>query len=112
MARRRITPFARLLLFLLIFLPLSYVVASFYNGEDPIANVKRWIGLETPAAQVQETSAPATPPSESDTAEPATMEVETSNPEAVTMEQLQQEIKEIRTQLEAQQQAIEALQAE
>lgn len=41
------TPFARLLIFLIIFLPLAYLAAAYINGEDGIANVKRMVGLET-----------------------------------------------------------------
>lgn len=40
------TPFARLLIFLIIFLPLAYLAAAYINGEDGIANVKRMIGME------------------------------------------------------------------
>lgn len=44
MARTKLTGFSRLLLFLLIFLPLAYFGASYYNGEDPIAKIKDLIG--------------------------------------------------------------------
>ena len=42
--RTKLTPFARLFLFLLIILPLAYGGASYMKGEDPIANVKEMIG--------------------------------------------------------------------
>ncbi|MEL7163688.1 MAG: hypothetical protein AAFN92_23215, partial [Bacteroidota bacterium] len=53
--------------FLLFFVPLAYVGASYYNGEDPIANVKGMLGMNdtTPATeQVDNTSnnSPATQP--------------------------------------------------
>ncbi|TXF88071.1 hypothetical protein FUA23_16450 [Neolewinella aurantiaca] len=45
MAKTRMTPFSRLLLFLLVFLPLAYFGASYYNGEDPVANIKNALGM-------------------------------------------------------------------
>ena len=44
MPRTKLTGFSRLLLFLLIFLPLAYIGASYYNGEDPIGKIKSWFG--------------------------------------------------------------------
>jgi cell division protein FtsB len=44
--RTRLTPFARLFLFLIIILPLAYGGASYMKGEDPIANIKEMIGGE------------------------------------------------------------------
>ena len=41
--RTKLTPFARLFLFLIIILPLAYGGASYMKGEDPIANVKEMI---------------------------------------------------------------------
>ncbi|MCH2083073.1 MAG: hypothetical protein MK226_11835 [Saprospiraceae bacterium] len=47
MARKfKTTPFARFFLMILILAPLAYVGAAYYNGEDPIQNVKQAIGLE------------------------------------------------------------------
>lgn len=40
------TPFSRLLLFLFIFIPTAYIGASYYNGEDPIANIKGMLGMD------------------------------------------------------------------
>ena len=34
---------------MLIALPVIYVAASFYNGEDPVANVKGWFGVNESA---------------------------------------------------------------
>ena len=44
--KTQLTPFARMLLFLVIFLPLAYVGAAYYNGEDPVAKVKEMMGGE------------------------------------------------------------------
>ena len=30
---------------MLIALPIIYVAAALYNGEDPVANVKGWLGM-------------------------------------------------------------------
>jgi hypothetical protein len=58
MAKRKMTPFARLLIFLIIFLPLAYLAAAYINGEDGIANIKRMLGMET----APRTEAVAPPP--------------------------------------------------
>jgi len=42
-----LTPFARLFLVLLIAGPLSYIGASYYNGEDGIQNIKNLFGSES-----------------------------------------------------------------
>ncbi len=64
------TPFARLLLFLVIFLPLAYFGAAYYNGEDGLGNIKRLLGWDTPTEQVTEGAAAAesstVPPAETD----------------------------------------------
>ena len=44
MAKTKLTGFSRLLLFLVIFLPLAYFGASYYNGEDPVAKLKGLFG--------------------------------------------------------------------
>ena len=44
MPRTKLTGFSRLLIFLLIFLPLAYFGASYYNGEDPIGQIKELFG--------------------------------------------------------------------
>lgn len=72
MAKTRITPFARLLIFLLIFLPLVFAGASYYNGEDPVANVKNLLGMDT-APQTEQVSTPASD-SPSSSSAPATFE--------------------------------------
>jgi hypothetical protein len=47
MAKTKMTGFARLLIFLLVFLPLAFFGASYINGEDPIAKVKEYLGGAT-----------------------------------------------------------------
>jgi cell division protein FtsB len=60
MAKRKMTPFARLLIFLIIFLPLAYLAAAYINGEDGIANVKRMVGMENEPPRTETvTTAPA-----------------------------------------------------
>lgn len=46
MPRTKLTGFSRLLIFLLLFLPIAYVGASYYNGEDPVANIKGYLGMD------------------------------------------------------------------
>lgn len=45
--RTKITPFARLLLVLIIIIPSAFIGASYINGEDPIAKIKEVAGMET-----------------------------------------------------------------
>jgi cell division protein FtsB len=42
----RITGFARFFLVMIIVAPLAYIAASYYNGEDGIANIKRLLGID------------------------------------------------------------------
>ena len=46
MPRTKLTGFSRLLIFLLFALPIVYVGAAYYNGEDPVANVRGWLGVD------------------------------------------------------------------
>ena len=43
----KVTPFARLLLFLVLFAPIAYLSASYLQGENGIQNLKDAIGLNT-----------------------------------------------------------------
>ncbi len=74
MAKAKMTAFSRFLLFLLIFIPLAFVGASYYNGEDPVANFKNILGIETqqqaPTADYTSTA----PAPTSSTNAPATFE--------------------------------------
>ncbi len=71
MSKPRMTPFSRLLLFLLIFIPTAYIGASYYNGEDPVANIKGMLGMENSP----QTEQPAeSRPTKSTTSERATFE--------------------------------------
>lgn len=47
MARKKskLTPFARLFIFLIFLAPLAYVGASYYKGQDGIQNIKNLVGL-------------------------------------------------------------------
>lgn len=68
MPRRKVTPFARFLLAMIIIVPLAFAGASYINGEDPIANFKSFTGMET-TEQVKE--APPAAPSKKQKTEPA-----------------------------------------
>ncbi len=50
------TPFSRLLLFLILFIPTAYVGASYFNGEDPVANIKGMLGMDDQPQTEQTTS--------------------------------------------------------
>ena len=72
MPKTRTTPFARLLLFLLFFIPVAYVGASYYNGEDPIANIKGMLGMNDEAGENHTPSTDTS--SDRSSSEPATFE--------------------------------------
>jgi hypothetical protein len=44
--RFRLTGFARFFIVMLFVVPLAYLIASYYNGEDGLANIKRIVGME------------------------------------------------------------------
>ena len=69
MPRTRLTGFSRLLLFLLIALPIVYAGAAYYNGEDPVANVRGWLGMD-------ERDAPAPAPTTTTTEETTELRAE------------------------------------
>ncbi|MCB0631936.1 MAG: hypothetical protein R2824_03590 [Saprospiraceae bacterium] len=47
MARRlKSTPFARFLVAMLFIVPLAYLGAAYYNGQDPIKLIKDKLGIE------------------------------------------------------------------
>lgn len=56
--RTKLTPFARLALFLIIFLPLAYFGAAYINGEDPVAKVKDMVNGTETAAKTERSSSP------------------------------------------------------
>lgn len=74
MAKTRITGFARLLLFLLFFIPIAYFGASYYNGEDPVANLKGMLGMNDGAQTEQPTNQSNTPAPSNASNEPATFQ--------------------------------------
>jgi cell division protein FtsB len=43
-SRLKTTGFTRFLLMIIIVVPLAYIGAAYYNGEDPIANIKALFG--------------------------------------------------------------------
>ena len=93
------TPFARLLIFLIIFLPLAYLAAAYINGEDGIANLKRMIGMET-APRTETIDTPPAPATDTETA--------TMTP-ADRAAQLEREIRELEAELAARKAELEQL---
>ncbi len=39
-SRYKVTPFARFLMFMIIFAPIAYIGAAYYNGEDGLEKIK------------------------------------------------------------------------
>lgn len=90
--RTKLTPFARLFIFLIIFLPLAYFGAAYYNGEDPVAKLKELVGQsDAPASSSQSES--------------------TYNPQD-EIRRLKQENAELKQQLKAKDEEIARLKAE
>jgi len=99
MPRRKVTPFARFLLAIIIIVPLAFAGASYINGEDPISNFKSLTGMEA-TEKVQE--APSQPTSkEQKTKKPAPAE---------GMEALKAENQRLMSQVKKRDQAIKDLQ--
>jgi flagellar motility protein MotE (MotC chaperone) len=97
MSRRKVTPFARFLLAMIIIVPLAFAGASYINGEDPVQNFKQLVGMEQAAEQ---------PPNK----EKSTPQKETAaTPSA---QELQKENKRLRKELQQRDQAIKDLQKE
>ncbi|MEL6660605.1 MAG: hypothetical protein AAFY48_13285 [Bacteroidota bacterium] len=55
-SKKKLTPFARLLIFLVILVPLAYGGAAYIRGEDPVANVKAMMNGDQPATAASNTS--------------------------------------------------------
>jgi hypothetical protein len=62
MAKRplRVTGFTRFFLVMLIIAPLAYIGASYYNGEDGVANIKKLLHLNEGEATVANQEKPDT----------------------------------------------------
>ncbi len=54
MAKLRVTGFTRFLLMMIVVVPLAFAGASYYNGQDPIANVKSLFGMEESSSPTEE----------------------------------------------------------
>lgn len=50
--RHKITPLARLLIFMIIVLPIIYLLASYINGEDGIENIKNFFSEEQSTTEI------------------------------------------------------------
>jgi hypothetical protein len=82
MARRKMTPFARFFIVMLIIVPLAYFGAAWYNGEDPF-DLKKTLGWE----QQAEAAKPAKPAQQNKTA-------------TLTLESLEQRIARLERELQ------------
>jgi hypothetical protein len=89
MARRiKLTVFSRFLIVMLVLGPLAYMGASYYNGEDGIANLKKLLGIQQDAAVTTQESTASLP----DTTLPPVSSSETT-PETLRLEQENLELK-------------------
>lgn len=92
------TPFARLLLVLIILAPLAYIGASYLNGEDGIENLKNLLGFGDKEKQEQ-VEAPATGDPAADTAELPAQDSEIQK-EVDSLRERVQQLEEEKKQLE------------
>ena len=60
----KVTGFARFFFVMIIVAPLAYIGASYYNGEDGIANIKRILGIEKSEAPAGDETPAALPADE------------------------------------------------
>jgi cell division protein FtsB len=86
-----LTPFARLFIVLLFVVPISYIGASYYNGEDGIQNIKDLFGIGQ---------------SKTETVQPATAEEESYDLKKEN-EQLRQQLENLKRENEQLRQQIE-----
>ena len=109
--RTRLTPFAKFLLVMVFVAPLAYIGASYYNGQDGVANIKTLLGIESSAEDVS-TKAPIEqqiPAKETETA--ASEPVTYSNDQGESVADLRAELENIKLrmqQIEAKIQALES----
>jgi len=52
----KLTGFARFLIAMVFIIPLAYIGASYYNGEDGVENIKNLIGINGESSAVKSTS--------------------------------------------------------
>ena len=95
MPKRRMTPFARFFIVMLIVVPLAYFGASWYNGDDPLGLRER-VGLEKPS------STPTTVKADDESASVESLELRIDQLEE-QLKQCRQELQELKTQNATQQ---------
>lgn len=67
--RFRLTGFARFFIVMLFVVPLAYIIASYYNGEDGLENIRRIVGLD----KTEQVSEPVSEPVSEDTVDRVTV---------------------------------------
>ncbi|MCB0707021.1 MAG: hypothetical protein KDC34_17015 [Saprospiraceae bacterium] len=60
-SKLRMTGFARFFFVMIIVVPIAYLGASWYNGEDGLQTIKNWFNTEKPAEQPKEPAQPVQP---------------------------------------------------
>lgn len=80
----RLTGFARFFLAMLFIVPVAFMGASYFNGQDPLTTIKEAVGIEEKAVRTDvETPAPPPPP------------MEKAGQEAETVKELQDRLNEM-----------------
>lgn len=111
MKKYKATGCARFFLVMLILAPLAYIGASYYNGQDPIANIK---GLFGSSDSNGEGSTYSPPPSESNANDDAAPRGNDSDPSEVETlrkanKDLAEENKSLKIQIDALKKEVELL---
>ncbi|MCG8331967.1 MAG: hypothetical protein MI974_30045 [Chitinophagales bacterium] len=57
MPKRRVTPFTRFFIAIIIIVPLAFFAASYINNEDPVSNFKEMVGIEQTTSTQKKVSA-------------------------------------------------------
>ncbi len=109
--RLRLTGFARFFIVMMFVIPLAYLGASYYRGEDGIQNIKKLLGIgkEHPQQDVTVSETPDTPGQIPSSVTPATASTSTLN---ARVEKLEQENRELSSRIDRLELDIKALKAQ
>lgn len=113
----RVTGFTRFFIVMLLVAPLAYIAASYYNGEDGIANIKKILKLdkketvasttlETVNGTVKATEEPAAPAAQASKEEVMRLQEELDFKNK-RIEELYRENEELKRKLESAEKALE-----
>ncbi|MFN7116716.1 MAG: hypothetical protein ACK4TA_07925 [Saprospiraceae bacterium] len=114
--RLKLTGFARFLIVMLFLVPLAYLGAAYYNGQDGIQNIKDLLGIEKKTVQTERvvkedktvTTVPGEPTIETQT-QPSSIDSRRLDQLEKRMNEVERENLRLRELVRQQQQRIEAL---